>query len=207
LRGLLDEDSVDVDEVKNALRRLIDVMSNCQGVVADGSRRVGTIVKRLRAFAHLDEAEIQRVDLHANLEDTIAMYRSRLNPGVRVERDYADLPPVTCYPANINQLFLQLLRNANRACRDGGTISVVTRLEGGSVSVSVKDTGRGIAVGDIGKVFDPGFTAWDVGVGAGLGLSICYQIAKDHRGDITVDSALGRGSVFVFTLPVEGPDS
>ena len=99
-------------------------------------------------------------------------------------------------------MFLNLLVNAAQAIEDEGVIEIETGIEGEGVYVLVRDDGKGISEGDLEKIFDPGFTTKGVGLGTGLGLSICYQIVEDHRGEIRVESEVGKGTTFTVFLPV-----
>ena len=113
------------------------------------------------------------------------------------------LPPVTCYPAKINQVLLSLVANAIEACESGGTVTVISRPEARSgVSLEVLDTGRGIDPSIRGRIFDPFFTTKPIGQGTGLGLAISYGIVKAHGGAIEVESSPGRGSRFTVRLPL-----
>ncbi|MDP8205935.1 MAG: ATP-binding protein [Candidatus Electryonea clarkiae] len=78
-----------------------------------------------------------------------------------------------------------------------------TEVQGDEIHFSVTDDGRGIPSEEINKIFDPGYTAWDLNVGTGLGLAICYQVSQDHKGQIKVESEIGKGSKFTFSFPVE----
>ena len=113
------------------------------------------------------------------------------------------MPAIVCYPAKINQLCFQLLRNANSAIAEAGEIVLRTEIQDGQVNFSVADDGRGIPAEDLDRIFDPGYTAWHLQVGTGLGLAICHQVAQEHRGRIAVESDVGRGSRFTLSFPVE----
>jgi signal transduction histidine kinase len=98
---------------------------------------------------------------------------------------------------------LNLLINARQAIEGKGTITISTSTKDDRVYVEIEDTGRGIAREHLAKIFDPGFTTKGVGVGTGLGLSICYQIIQDHRGEILVESEVGKGTTFTVVLPAD----
>jgi signal transduction histidine kinase len=183
------------------LAAALAVLSDGADVIAKGSERVSSIVKRLRTFARLDEAELQRVDLHDGIEDTLVLARHELKHGIEVIRDYGALPPVACYPGQLNQLFLNLIMNARQAMGASGTLTLRTRDLGDAVEVRVIDDGPGIAPEDLERIFDPGFTTKGVGVGTGLGLAICYRIAEAHRGTLTAESAPGQGATFTLRIP------
>jgi len=96
-----------------------------------------------------------------------------------------------------------LFRNANRAIETTGEIVLCTEVNNNKILFSVSDNGRGIPSENIDKIFNPGYTAWDLNVGTGLGLAICYQVSQDHNGHIDVESEIGVGSKFIFSLPVD----
>ena len=119
-----------------------------------------------------------------------------------VERHYGDLPPISCNPRQINQVYLNLIINAAQAIEEQGTITITTSCKGENAHIQISDTGVGIPQESLKKIFDPGFTTKGVGVGTGLGLSICYQILETHKGDILVESEVGKGTSFTIVLPM-----
>ena len=129
--------------------------------------------------------------------------------GHTIRRQYGDIPPVTCSPSQINQVFLNLITNAAQAIDAGrGVITLATRrVDAGHVAVDVQDNGKGIPPEVLPKIFDPFFTTKDVGKGTGLGLSIAYKIVQQHGGTITVDSKVGVGTRFTVVLPLTPPES
>ncbi|MBN2194868.1 MAG: PAS domain S-box protein [Polyangiaceae bacterium] len=181
--------------------RMLRVIADANRIIQTGTDRVTGIVRRLRSFARLDEAELKRADIHEGLDDTLTLLQHELKRGVEVVRRYGDVPPVPHFVGRLNQVFLNLLVNARQAIPERGTITVQTELSGGNVRVAVRDTGIGIPAENLDKIFDPGFTTKGVGVGTGLGLSICYQIMSEHRGRITVESEVDRGSTFTVAFP------
>jgi signal transduction histidine kinase len=109
-------------------------------------------------------------------------------------------------PAQLQQVFVNLLNNAAEAMAEGGTITLATRpVNNQWVEIKVSDTGCGIPEENLGKLFTPFFTTKALGKGTGLGLSIVYGIIKMHRGQITVQSQVGQGTTFTLTLPVQLP--
>ena len=192
------------DEGGNSkVRAVVKVIEDANAVIGSGGDRVTTIVRRLRSFARLDEAEMKRVDIHEGLEDTLTLVHHELKRHVTVHRNYADLPRIECFPGRLNQVFLNLLVNAKQAIEGDGDITITTSHSNDKVQIEIKDNGRGIPEEQINKIFDPGFTTKGVGVGTGLGLSICYQIIQDHGGEITVVSQVGEGTSFTIVLPVD----
>jgi len=185
------------------IKAILQVIDDANRVIANGTDRVTTIVKRLRSFARLDEAELKRADIHEGIEDTLTLIHHEIKHSITIARDYADLPTIACFPGRLNQVFLNLLNNARQAIDGQGTITITTRLEDNRVVISISDTGHGIKTENLAKVFDPGFTTKGVGVGTGLGLSICYQIVRDHLGDIQVESEPGKGTTFHIKIPTD----
>ncbi len=201
--GKLKKEIAPDDGGDSKLQATIKVIEDASEVIQSGSSRVTTIVRRLRSFARLDEAEMKRVDIHEGLEDTLILVHHELKYHVTVHRNYGDLPHVECYPARLNQVFLNLLVNARQAIEGDGDITITTSHRDDKVYIEIKDNGRGIPEEQVSKIFDPGFTTKGVGVGTGLGLSICYQIIQDHKGEIIVGSKVGEGTTFTIVLPVD----
>lgn len=157
----------------------------------------------MRSFARLDEAEFQTVDIHEGLDSTLDLVNHQMKGKIEVRKNYgSNVRQVECYPNQLNQVFMNLLVNASQAIDDTGTITITTESTGDDVTVSIRDTGRGISKEDLERVFDPGFTTKGVGVGTGLGLSISYQIIEDHSGRIEVESEPDVGSTFKIVIPV-----
>jgi signal transduction histidine kinase len=185
------------------LKSVFKVIDDSNKVIRSGTERVINIVKRLKSFARLDEAELKTVDIHEGLEDTLALIHHELKHNVRVIKNFGDIAPIACFPGQLNQVFLNLLINSKQAIKEKGTIRITTFEKNKKVHIFFKDSGVGISKANLGKVFDPGFTTKGRGVGAGLGLSICYQIIQDHRGEIKVESELGKGTTFTIALPAD----
>ena len=169
----------------------------------EGLQRVRDIVRNLRDFARLDEAELQEADLNAALDSAAEILRHEIKgKDVTLETDFRPLPPVLCHSGKINQVFLNLLANAVQACDRGGRVALRTRAEGEGVVVEVQDNGCGIRPEHRARLFEPFFTTKPVGQGTGLGLSVSFGIIRDHGGAIEVESEVGRGSTFRVRLPL-----
>ncbi|UCE24885.1 MAG: GAF domain-containing sensor histidine kinase [Candidatus Zixiibacteriota bacterium] len=197
IRDKYGEASLESEELKKSLK----VLEDAARVADSGCMRVSDIVRRLKSFAQLDQAELQTVDLHQLLKDCLAMLEPRLEKHITVKQQLADLPQIECNPAALNQVFFHVLLNAIEAIGDKGTIDLTTATEGSSVSIEIRDSGAGIADSALPRVFDPGFTTKGVGVGVGLGLPICFQIVQAHQGTITIDSPAEGGTRVSITLP------
>ena len=115
---------------------------------------------------------------------------------------YGNIPPVACYPGELNQVFMHLLTNAAQAIAEKGSIIIQTSMEDQNVQICIADDGVGIPPEKIEHLFDPDFTKDGVRVKAGLGLFTSYNIIKKHKGQIKVESEVGKGTKFTILLPL-----
>jgi len=184
-------------------QQAVKLLRDNNRIAMTGSERITTIVRSLRDFARLDEAEFQEADLHAGLDSTLTLIGHQLKDRIVVRRDYGEIPPIPCYANEMNQVFMNLLVNAVQAIEGEGEIRIVTREERKNIHIQISDTGKGIPADHLAQVFNPGFTTKGVGVGTGLGLSISYNIIQKHLGDIKVKSEVGVGTTFTLILPME----
>ncbi|MDO8250355.1 MAG: ATP-binding protein [Rhodoferax sp.] len=171
----------------------------------DGLKRVTRIVQDLKNFSHVDEAERQWADLEAGLESTLRVVWNELKFKVDVIKEFAGIPPIECFPFQLNQVFMNLLVNASHAIEARGTITIRTGHDDAWVWVEVQDTGRGIKPENLARIFEPFFTTKPVGQGTGLGLSLSYGIVQKHGGRIEVNSELGQGTTFKVILLKKPP--
>lgn len=183
------------------LARLIERL----GEARHGAERVRTIVQDLKAFAREDVDEMGPVDVKRVLTSAAKVAEAEIGARGRLVEDYQDVAPVHANAARLEQVFWNLLVNAAQAlCEDagaGGEVRVSLRRQGERVLVEVADTGAGIPPELLDRVFDPFFSTKPVGVGTGLGLPICHRIVTSLNGEISVQSQVGRGTVFRVLLP------
>ncbi|MCL1468077.1 sensor histidine kinase [Argonema galeatum] len=178
-----------------------------------GADRIRQLVLSLRNFSRLDEAEVKNVDLHEGIDSTLLILNNRLKDNIEVIKQYGNLPLVECYPAQINQVFMNILNNAidallEQAEQPNKQIAIETeQIAPDKVQVRIRDNGSGIAPELQKKIFDPFFTTKKVGKGTGLGLSISYQILEKHGGQIRCNSRLGEETELSVELPVKQPIS
>jgi two-component system, NtrC family, sensor kinase len=176
----------------------------------DGTGRVAKIVRAMKEFSHPDSADKTATDLNRAIESTITVARSEWKYVAEIATEFDEtLPPVVCYPGDINQVILNLMVNAAHAIKekvtDGemGRITVGTRTRGEFAEISVTDTGSGIPEAIRTRIFDPFFTTKEVGKGTGQGLALAHSVVvKKHSGKIWFETELGRGTTFFVNLPI-----
>jgi PAS domain S-box-containing protein len=177
--------------------------------IRNEAQRAATIVRNLLTFARRHSQTREFVKVSNIVEDVIRLrsYEQKVN-NITITADFsADLPEVLVDYFQIQQVFLNIILNAESAMIDAhgkGTLSIVGREAGKNVVVSFADDGPGIPSEIMGRIFDPFFTTKEVGKGTGLGLSICYGIVTAHGGKIYARSEYGQGATFVVELPVNG---
>lgn len=209
---------IDIDFISEDLPKLMSSMEM-------GAQRIHDIVLSLRNFSRLDEAEIKAVNIHEGIDSTLLILNHRTKEKITVIKEYGNLPLVECYPAQLNQVFMNLLSNAIDALEERmgnrksaiiketlptPTIRIYTEmiftLSGKDsipcVCIRILDNGCGIESHFKDKIFEPFFTTKTVGKGTGLGLWICYQIIQKHHGKIEVSSNPGKGTTFFIILPL-----
>jgi len=177
--------------------------------IEDATTRISTLVGAAKQYSQMDRASHADVDVHEGLKSTIMMLKHKIMaPGnITLVKDLAEgLPKVPAYPAELNQVWTNLIDNAVQAMPDGGTLTIRTRLETDDVLIEVCDTGTGIPQELQERIFEPFFTTKPVGEGTGLGLDISYRvIAQRHGGDLRVQSVPG-DTRFQVRLPLLTPE-
>ncbi|MEO1744773.1 MAG: ATP-binding protein [Cyanobacteria bacterium J06629_9] len=154
------------------------------------------------------ESTVKNADLHDGINSTLLILNHRIKQGVEVIKDYGALPMVRCAPSQLNQVFTNIIANALDAMFDADSepkrLTIATRaLSEDQVQVSFRDTGPGMTPEIKAKIFDPFFTTKPIGKGTGLGMGICFKIIEQHQGSIELNTAVGQGTEFVITLPVD----
>jgi signal transduction histidine kinase len=174
-------------------------------------QRITDIVRRMSTFARPDALNIKYVQLNDVLNSTLDLMRldKRMKSSITIAVSLdADLPKTMIDEGQISQIFINIILNALDAMPDGGKLSVSTRRgqddQGrDAILISLSDTGTGIPKEDLQKIFDPFYTTKEAGKGTGLGLSVSYNIVKQFKGDIKVESEAGKGTIFTIILPIE----
>jgi signal transduction histidine kinase len=176
--------------------------------IEDSTTRISTLVGAAKQYSQLGRAPYQVVDVRELLDSTLMMLGGKIPPGITVAKDYDDaLPPIPAYPAELNQVWTNIIDNAVAAMGDTGTLTVRTRLHNDRAVVEFGDTGPGVPQQIKDRIFEPFFTTKPVGQGTGLGLDISWRIiANKHHGGISVDSQPG-DTRFRVWLPLTSPES
>jgi len=162
-------------------------------------RRIQRIVGSLKSYSHLDQQARSDADLHEGIDNTLVILEHVLG-GIHVRRNYGDLPPVSVFVDELNQVWTNLLHNAVQALAGTGNIVIETGVEGDDVVVRIIDDGPGIAPESLDKIFEPFYTTKPKGEGTGLGLRIVKQIVDKHGGSIRAISEPGR-TCFEVRIP------
>ena len=181
---------------------LLEEIPELLNSIKSGANRTTEIIKSLRNFTRLDEDQLKKADINEGLDSTLVILRNQMTNRIEVVREYGDLPPINCYPGQLNQVFMNILNNAIQAIDNEGRICIQTMQNDEYAIVKIKDSGKGMSKELQKRIFDPFFTTKDVGEGTGLGLSISYGIIEKHQGKIEVNSTAGEGTEFIIELPL-----
>src|SRR3954469_12984470 len=177
--------------------------------ITDATTRISDLVMAAKQYSQMDRAPYRIVDLHEGLDATLVMFGRKFSDesGIRMVKDYdRSIPAVPAYPAELNQVWTNIIDNAIDAMRESGdgtgTLTVRTARDGERVLVEIGDTGPGIPADVRRRIFEPFFTTKPVGKGTGLGLDVSYRvIVSRHHGDIQVVSTPG-DTRFQVRLPI-----
>jgi signal transduction histidine kinase len=198
-------------ELSGALHWLAETIETEQllNEITDSVARISSLVGAAKQYSQLDRAPYQVVDIHELLDSTLAMLGAKIGGGVTIVRDYArDLPRVPAFPAELNQVWTNLIDNAVSAMSGSGTLTIRTALDRDDrLLVEFGDTGPGVPPEIQDRIFEPFFTTKPVGQGTGLGLDISYRIVvQRHHGDLRVESVPG-DTRFRVWLPLTAPET
>jgi signal transduction histidine kinase len=203
-------DSTEMAALKKKLNYAFirDDLQNLVKETQEGVGRVKAIIQDLKDYARTNAAtHYVASDIQVGLKSTLNIARIQLKNRTDVRLELGKLPLVECAPAQIDQVFLNLIVNAAQAMPEGkmGLIDIRTDCNSEQVWIEVKDNGPGIPPEVLKKIFDPFFTTKDPGTGTGLGLSVSTNIIQQHGGTLSVDSTVGVGTTFKITLPIKRP--
>ncbi len=196
-------DAVDLPYMR---RELPDALDAIHG----GIQRIRSIIRAMKDLSHPGMRDAQAADINRAIESALEISASSYRAFADLDNQLAPLPHVTCFIAELGQVFLNLIVNAAHAMeshgRDRGRLTVTSAVDGDSVVISSADTGGGIAPEIRQRIFDPFFTTKEIGRGTGQGLAIARAIVVDrHGGSLSFDSVTGRGTTFTIRIPIDGP--
>ena len=168
--------------------------------------KASRVVKALKSYLHTTGSEEpEPTDVKENIETVLTIYHNRLKQGIKVIKNYEEVPDVMVFPDQLNQVWTNLIVNAVQAMDNKGTLTIGIKNDGDFVSVSIKDSGKGMPKEIQSKIFDPFFTTKVSGEGSGLGLDIIKRILDDHSAKISFKSEEGAGTTFIVKLPISRP--
>jgi two-component system, NtrC family, sensor kinase len=221
IKALQAQESVYAGELESALAAMEEIRTMPNGTIAEleetirrterlfngaitGFEQMTSLVRSMRNFSRLDEAEMKKADLNESVRSCLLMIGHQLkDKDVTLTTEYTELPLVDCFPAQLNQVFVNLIGNAIHAVesKPEGKIQVSTALEDNFVVIRIADNGSGIPKQAQAKIFNPFFTTKPVGKGTGLGLSISYDIVRKHGGSLSFETEENVGTTFVVKIP------
>jgi PAS domain S-box-containing protein len=177
----------------------------------DGVNRITMIVRAMKEFSHPGSREKQAIDLNRAIQTTVAVARNEWKYVSEVSTDLSpELPLVSCFAGELNQVLLILIVNAAHAIGDvvgttgnKGSITITTTQKDSAVEIAVRDSGAGIPEAIRSRIFEPFFTTKPVGKGTGQGLTLAYATVKKHDGKIWFESEMNKGTTFFVRLPLE----
>ncbi|MCX7748741.1 MAG: ATP-binding protein [Clostridia bacterium] len=185
------------------LKELMEQMKEANSVSIMGCKRVIEIIKSLKTFSKIDQAEFQQVNIVEGIQSVLILTSNLWKNKIKIYEEYGEIPHVKCFPGLLNQVFMNIITNAIQAIENSGEIYIKTYKDDKNVYVSIRDTGSGIREEHLERIFDSGFTTKNTGVGMGIGLKICQNIIQKHNGEIIVRSDWGKGTEFIITVPLE----
>ncbi|BAY65488.1 two-component hybrid sensor and regulator [Calothrix brevissima NIES-22] len=209
-------EEIDLDYITEDLPQLLASMTQ-------GINRLKEMSLSLRTFARSDISSKTDYQIHEGINSTLMLLQHRLKgngdrSAIKVVKQYSELPPIACYPGQLNQVFMNIIANAIDAFEESHdrqhalqtttepqTITVTTSVDPQTetVTISIQDNGPGMLPEVLARIFEPSFTTKPVGKGTGLGLAISYQIiVSKHNGQINCLSHPGQGTSFIITLPI-----
>ena len=168
-----------------------------------GSTRISELITAMKNYSYMDQSPLQEIDIHEGIENTLIILNHKLKYGMVIERKYGNLPHISAYAPQLNQVWTNLIDNAIDASSNGkGHLQISTSVEGEYVLVEIADNGTGIPPEVQPRIFDQFFTTKEIGKGTGLGLDIARRIVVgQHQGKISFETEPGNTS-FQVRLPI-----
>lgn len=190
-------------EKNSANTAFIDNLANLNKIDKEAIKRISGIVKSLKRFVRLDEADLQFANINKEIDLTLELIKHETKNKVDIVRLYGEIPEIKCYPNMLNQVFMNILVNACQSIETKGEIIISTDFENNNLIVKIKDNGCGIDKELQSKLFTIGTTTKKIGIGTGLGLAISQKIVEKHQGKISFTSEKGIGTEFTVEIPAQ----
>ena len=186
----------------DSIPKTLGILKNSIQVIFDAGNRIATLVKSLKNFSRLDESGYKIVDVHEGLESTLTILSNEWLGRIEIEKEYGDIPMLPCYPGQLNQVFLNVLKNAIQAIEGKGTIQLKTGHASETMAqIEITDSGKGISEERQKKLFNFGFSESDSRIKLSSGLTTAYSIIRQHKGEIQISSKVGEGTTVTILLP------
>ncbi len=200
MRGMMESAAPDMGD-DEAYARCVSVLDEGDRIIEAGLEQASALIEQLRAFSVRDRGRPEPVDVADRIDGALLMIRNQTKNRIEVRRDFADCPPLVCYPVKLTQILLNLLSNAAQAIPDQGAITVITASDDDHVEIRIADDGTGIPADVRDRIFEFGYTTRTESGGTGLGLAIVAELVSMHHGTIDVESEPGAGTTFSVRLP------
>ena len=185
--------------------KLSAMLDACRQSTEQAIERISAVARSFGRFTQLDQADARDFDVREGLESALALLQPTLRSEIVVERRFETVPRIEAWPRELNQAFLTVLQNAVEAIDAAGVVSVETSATSDHVRVRVRDDGRGMSEEKAARLFDMAWSEEGGRTKMRMGLCAAHATARKHGGEITVESALGRGTTVTFTFPVPAP--
>lgn len=189
------------EQLLETIYKLFNLQRSSQ-TIGTAVQRASKVVFALKSFAHYDKTgQKAKVDMTAGIETVLTLYHNQIKHGIEVIKHYGSLPPILCYPDELNQVWTNLIYNALQAMEYKGSLIIAIALQDNQVVVSITDNGKGIPDEIQDKIFEPFFTTKPAGEGSGLGLDIVNKIVEKHEGNISFETQPGK-TTFTVVIPI-----
>lgn len=182
--------------------KMLSKLKSSNKITLDAANRVNEIIRNLRNFSRIDQAEFQNADVREGIKSVLVLTSNLWKNKLTIHEHYDEIPNISCYPSMLNQVFMNVIVNAIQATEKDGQIEIETIVENEQIKITIKDDGCGIPEALVEKIFESGFTTKPKDAGTGLGLSISRDIINKHHGTIRAFNNEGKGATFEILLPV-----
>ena len=171
-------------------------------IIHEGVNRAANIVKSLSHFSRGNPRMDEQCNMRHIIENCLLILHNKIKNRVRILTEFSEQSTVKGNEGRLHQSMLNILANASQAIEGTGTIKIKTIVNGNNLEIMIEDDGEGIPEENLNKIRDPFFTTKAPGEGTGLGLFITYTIIDEHEGQVDVISNVGKGTIFIVTLPL-----